>query len=66
MDGVEKLVRLFSSALFGGLAVQAKVRQPLEMHGRSRNQIQNLLMLPEHPKNNVSQILQEMEAICNL
>jgi hypothetical protein len=66
MDGVEKLVRLFSGALFGGLAVQAEVRQPLEMHGRSRNQIQNFGVLLKHPKNNVSQILQEMEAIRNL
>src|SRR3982751_5092150 len=63
---VEKLVRLFSGTCFRGLAVQAEVRQSLEIHARSRNQVQDFSVLFEHSKNNVSQILQEVKTIRNL
>jgi hypothetical protein len=36
------------------------------MHGWSRNQIQDFGVLLEHPKNNVPQILQEVETVRNL
>jgi hypothetical protein len=36
------------------------------MWGRSRNQIQDFGVLLEHPKNNVPQILQEVETVRNL
>jgi hypothetical protein len=66
VDGAEELVRLLSHAFLGSSAVQTEVRQPLEMHGWSRNQIQDFGVLLEHPKNNVPQILHEVETVRNL
>ena len=66
VDGAEELAHLLSRAFFGGLAVQTEVRQPLKMHGRSRDEIQNLCVLLEHPQNHISQVLQEVETVRNL
>src|SRR3712207_1352302 len=63
VDGAEELVCLLSRAFLRSSAVQAQVRQPLEMYGRSRNEVQDLGMLPEYPEDYVPQVLQEMEAV---
>lgn len=44
----------------------SKVRQPLEMYGRSQHKVQNLGVLPEYLEDNVPQVLQEMEPIGDL
>jgi len=48
VDRVEELPRLLPRAFLGGFAVQTEVREPLKMHGRSRNEVQNVGVLPEH------------------
>ncbi len=67
MDGLEKLSFLLSRAFLRSSAVQAEVRQSLEIYGRSRNEIQDLGVLPEYPEDYVPQVLQEMvEAVGDL
>src|SRR5215210_5951457 len=66
VDRFEELLRTLSCALLRSLAVQAEVRQSLEGVHRSWHQVQNLGVLLEHPKNNVPQILQEVETVGNL
>ena len=59
-------LRLLSHAFLRSSAVQTEVRQPLEMHGWSRNQIQDFGVVLEHPKNNVPEVLQKVETVRNL
>jgi hypothetical protein len=66
VDGTEELSPLLPRAFLRSSAVQAEVRQPLEMHARSRNELQDLGVLYEYPQDYVPQVLQEMEAIGDL
>jgi hypothetical protein len=66
VDRVEELVRLLPRAFLRGFAVQTEVRERLKMHGRSRNEVQNVGVLPEDASDHVSQVFQEVEAVCNL
>src|SRR5215211_6259647 len=63
VDGFEVLLCLLSRALLRSFAVQAEVRQSSVDGSSDAERGPDLVMLPEHSRNHISEVLQEVEAV---